>query len=350
MAEATHFQYPFLYENEASGGGGGEINDIARLFEEEGGDYQHLQQQLQQHRNPNDHGDFLSSIHQHFNPSLLYSSQLQQQMVQQQQNDFFSGTVNQGSRDLAQQLYLLEQNTQQVLFPRANGLSASLGGKSTTNSLLNQCGVSSSSGKAKEDSNHLNFSQMINNNNNSDDPFQRNGNQLPFTLANLPFFGGHMEKPMFTNDTSLSTLEHTWQLQQLLNANMQQQLQQQPQAPPVEPPLRALSAYNFFFRDERDRILNDCDHDWTENKKERLLSDHWNRDRTQKRRHRKSHGKIDFTTLSKLISSRWKELAEDRKDFYRDVAAKDWERYQKELSLYKSVTSDVSATPLHVVG
>lgn len=342
MAEATHFQYPFLYENEVSGGGG-DINDISRLFEEEGAEQQLQLHQVQQHRNQNEvtHGDFLSS--RHFNPSLFYSSQLQQQMVQQQ-NDFFSGTVNQSSRDLAQQLYLLEQNTQQALFPRSNGLSASLGNKATTNTMLNQCSVSS--GKAKED-NHLNFSQIS-----SEDPFQRNTNQLPFTLANLPFFGGQIDKPVFANDNSLSTLEHTWQLQQLLNANIQHQhqLQQQPPAAPVEPPLRALSAYNFFFRDERDRILNECDHDWTDSKKEKLLSDHWNRDRTKKRRHRKSHGKIDFTTLSKLISSRWKELSEDRKDFYRDIAATDWERYQKELTQYKSVASDVSATPLHAVG
>ncbi|GAX09644.1 hypothetical protein FisN_19Lh108 [Fistulifera solaris] len=339
MAEATYFQHPFLYENEVTGGGG-EINDISRLFEEEGAEQQ-LQLQLQQHRNPNEGGDFLSS--RHLNPNLLYSSQLQQQMVQQQ-NDLFSGTVNQGSRDLAQQLYLLEQNNQQVLFPRANGLQSSLGNKATTNSLLNQRGISSRKGIEE---NSLSFPQIGN-----EDAFQRNVNQLPFTLANLPFFGGPIEKPVFANDSSLSTLEHSWQLQQLLNANMQhqQQVQQQPPVAQIEPPLRALSAYNFFFRDERDRILNECDHDWTESKKERLLSDHWNRDRTKKRRHRKSHGKIDFTTLSKLISSRWKELAEDRKDFYRDVAAKDWERYQKELSHYKSAASDVSATPLHVVG
>lgn len=343
MAEATHFQYPFLYEHEVSGGGGGgggEIGDISRLFDEEGAEQQ-LQHQLQQHRHQNEmaHGDLLAS--RHFGSNLLYSSQLQQQMAQQQ-NDFISGTMHHGSRDLAQ--YLLEQNTQQVLFPRTNGLSVSLSNKAATNALLNQCSVSA--GKGKDE--NLNFSHI------TEDQFQRNTSQLPFTLANLPFFGGHIDKPVF-NDGSrsmTSSLEHTWQLQQLLNANIQQQqqIQQQPPAAPAEPPLRALSAYNFFFRDERDRILNECEHDWTESKKEKLLSDHWNRDRTKKRRHRKSHGKIDFTTLSKLISSRWKELSEDRKDFYRDVAAKDWERYQKELSEYKSAAADLSVSPFNVVG
>jgi len=111
-------------------------------------------------------------------------------------------------------------------------------------------------------------------------------------------------------------------------------------APPT--PLRALSAYNFFFRDERDRIINDSDQDFTSEKERRLLTTHWNQDRNKKRRHRKTHGKIDFTTLSKLISSRWKELSAEHKEFYRNVAAKDWDRYQRELAEYKKgATSSV---------
>jgi hypothetical protein len=112
------------------------------------------------------------------------------------------------------------------------------------------------------------------------------------------------------------------------------------------PPLKPLSAYNFFFRDERDRILNSSEtpdscaehhhqhehDDWSNMiKQQRLLHDHWSRDRHARRRHRKTHGKIDFTTLSRLISMRWKNLAEHRKDFYRQVASMDYARYQSEL-------------------
>lgn len=109
------------------------------------------------------------------------------------------------------------------------------------------------------------------------------------------------------------------------------------------PPLRALSAYNFFFRDERNRILNDDGEQqdeqqqqhgdcWSRAKQQQLLQEHWGRDRMQKRRHRKTHGKIDFTTLSRLISSRWKKLPASQKDFYRQVASMDFERYQNETS------------------
>ena len=98
----------------------------------------------------------------------------------------------------------------------------------------------------------------------------------------------------------------------------------------VLPPLRALSAYNFFFRDERERILDGVEPDWSESKQQRLLGEHWFQDRSKKRRHRKTHGKIDFTSLSKLISSRWKELPDHRKDFYRQIASRDFARFKQE--------------------
>jgi len=96
-------------------------------------------------------------------------------------------------------------------------------------------------------------------------------------------------------------------------------------------PLRALSAYNFYFRDERERILNGGEPEYTAEKKEALLSGHWFRDRSVKRRHRKTHGKVSFTTLSKLISQRWRELTPEHKEFYRQIAQEDLDRYQREL-------------------
>jgi hypothetical protein len=109
----------------------------------------------------------------------------------------------------------------------------------------------------------------------------------------------------------------------------------------TQEPLRALSAYNFFFRYERERILNstndtdDTGPELTPQTQESLLTSHWNRDRSVKRRHRKSHGKISFAELSRRISHRWKELPDDQKNFFCEIAAKDWERYHKEMDQQK---------------
>ena len=97
-------------------------------------------------------------------------------------------------------------------------------------------------------------------------------------------------------------------------------------------PLRALSAYNFFFRDERDRILNNKEHDFSSEKEDLLLQGHWNRDRSEKRIHCKTHGKLSFTALSKEVSRRWKALPSPQRDFYRRVAQRDWKRYETELA------------------
>ena len=110
-------------------------------------------------------------------------------------------------------------------------------------------------------------------------------------------------------------------------------------------PLKALSAYNFFFRYERDRLLsgNIEEETYSKDLQELLLHSHWYRDRSQKRRHRKSHGKIDFATLSRMVSQRWKKLPEDRKSFFKEVARKDLQRYrqeQKQLEYCGAVTSE----------
>eukprot|EP00977_Amphora_coffeiformis_P028149 scaffold34706_cov165-Amphora_coffeaeformis.AAC.3 len=106
-----------------------------------------------------------------------------------------------------------------------------------------------------------------------------------------------------------------------------------PEEKSANSPFRPLSAYNFFFQTERDKILNATARrgdDFTEAMKRRILQAHWTRDRTQKRRHRKSHGRISFIELSKQISARWKKLPEQDKEFYRDVSAIDHARFKRE--------------------
>ena len=83
---------------------------------------------------------------------------------------------------------------------------------------------------------------------------------------------------------------------------------------------------------------------WSD-KKRTLLAGHWFRDRTVKRRHRKTHGKVSFTTLSKLISQRWRELSAEHKEFYRQIAQEDLERYQRELGNLNGNVSAANAAP-----
>lgn len=58
--------------------------------------------------------------------------------------------------------------------------------------------------------------------------------------------------------------------------------------------------------------------------KKRLTSD------PTKRIHRKTHGKVSFTTLVRLVGRRWKELPEEDKARYKELAEVDRKRYRKE--------------------
>lgn len=69
---------------------------------------------------------------------------------------------------------------------------------------------------------------------------------------------------------------------------------------PIQKPL---TAYNYFFRDERDNIVNwkgeglaPPVQDWTPERQRAMLEEHWYLDPVKgKRRHRKTHGKLGFT-------------------------------------------------------
>ena len=55
-----------------------------------------------------------------------------------------------------------------------------------------------------------------------------------------------------------------------------------------------------------------------------------------KKSHKKSHGKITFQVLSRLIGQRWRDISDaEVKQRYFDLAKKDQERYNFHMKEYK---------------
>jgi hypothetical protein len=102
---------------------------------------------------------------------------------------------------------------------------------------------------------------------------------------------------------------------------------------PKDKPKRPLSAYNFFFKEEREKILKvvlaedpeKCDN---EEKSDDYLDDE------ALGRLRKEGGKVSFEEMGKLIGQRWKNINPDRLTRYSELAAEDTERYKKEMQSY----------------
>lgn len=102
---------------------------------------------------------------------------------------------------------------------------------------------------------------------------------------------------------------------------------------PKDKPKRPLSAYNFFFKEEREKILKIVvaeDPAKVENdpKSDDYISD------DLLNRLKKEGGKVSFEEMGKLIGQRWKNIDPDRLQKYSDKAQDDTERYKKEMQAY----------------
>jgi hypothetical protein len=102
---------------------------------------------------------------------------------------------------------------------------------------------------------------------------------------------------------------------------------------PKDTPKRPLSAYNFFFKEERGKILKvvlaeESDKVENEPDSEDYLDDE------ALGRLRKEGGKVSFEEMGKLIGQRWKSINPDRLAGFTELAAEDTERYKKEMTLY----------------
>jgi len=102
---------------------------------------------------------------------------------------------------------------------------------------------------------------------------------------------------------------------------------------PKDKPKRPLSAYNFFFKEEREKILKIVlaeDPKTVENDPE---SEDFINDEMMGRL-KKDGGKVSFEEMGKLIGQRWKNIDPDRLSKYSELAAEDTERYKKEMQSY----------------
>lgn len=78
---------------------------------------------------------------------------------------------------------------------------------------------------------------------------------------------------------------------------------------PADMPRRPLSGYNYFFSEQKSRILEE--------------------------QAKKKNDKQDiFTTLGRIVADRWKKLGDEDKEKYNELAAKDLIRYRQEMEKY----------------
>ncbi|KAG7341739.1 HMG high mobility group box-containing protein [Nitzschia inconspicua] len=115
---------------------------------------------------------------------------------------------------------------------------------------------------------------------------------------------------------------------------------------PKDRPKRPLSAYNIFFKEERNRILdslpvnaavNETDGDVMDKDSSTHASSEGTKPKKRKRKRRgpTPHGKIGFESLAKLIGKRWQELDDSQMNVYKQKAQNDMQRYKTEMAEYK---------------
>lgn len=91
---------------------------------------------------------------------------------------------------------------------------------------------------------------------------------------------------------------------------------------PVGKPNRPLSAYNLYFQKERAIMLGDA-------------AEKSDQEPGKKRVHRKTHGKIGFAEMAKIIGGKWKKLPEEEKEEFVKVAVELKEKYAKDLAEWR---------------
>mmetsp|Transcript_11634 Transcript_11634/g.23983 ORF Transcript_11634/g.23983 Transcript_11634/m.23983 type:complete len:319 (-) Transcript_11634:145-1101(-) len=102
---------------------------------------------------------------------------------------------------------------------------------------------------------------------------------------------------------------------------------------PKDKPKRPLSAYNFFFKEEREKIIKVVLAEDPSAVKQDPDDDGF-LDTETINRLKKEGGKVSFEEMGKIIGQRWKNIDPDRLSKYAELAAEDTERYKTEMQAY----------------
>mmetsp|Transcript_21073 Transcript_21073/g.39462 ORF Transcript_21073/g.39462 Transcript_21073/m.39462 type:complete len:348 (-) Transcript_21073:255-1298(-) len=116
------------------------------------------------------------------------------------------------------------------------------------------------------------------------------------------------------------------------------------ETPPVKP-RRPLSAYNIFYKFERARLLTLAERGESFSDQQpcivpvcdirKLLSDNPYHVDHSKRPHRKSHGKVSFSDLFRIVLRNWKQLTAEMRAPFEEIADEYKSVYDKESQSYK---------------
>jgi HMG-box domain len=115
-----------------------------------------------------------------------------------------------------------------------------------------------------------------------------------------------------------------------------------------DPPKKPLSSYNIYFLLERDRIVNGdtAERMYTMEDVQNIVEQQkWNHT-YRKRQHRKTHGKVSFHDLSRVVANNWRRLSDEQKAIFNHQASIEKKIYKQALDTWvmKQMKQGRSAT------